>query len=481
MDSTQDRPYRSRPPFSARVRDIAEGIVSGCRAWGASRYRELLVQYYKFLIPEGSRVLEIGSRSGDLLAALKPSYGVGLEYDEELTNIARLKHPQRNLVFVTCDFEEFGLGAQLFDYIILSDTVSRLRDILKTFEALKPYCHFRTRIILNFYSRLWQPILALLELLRLKAPQMICNWVTREDIKNLLQLGGFESVSSEERILLPVSIPVLSQIANKLLAPFAPFRWFCLTNWVVARLPMSLPKEFGVSIVCPCRNEAGNIRSIVERIPDFDCPWELIFVEGHSTDKTLEQCHKMKEEFTHEDISVFQQVGKGKGDAVRLGFANAKYEVLVILDADMTVPPEELPGFVSTLKKGRAEFINGSRLVYPMEEKAMRFLNLIGNKFFSIAFTFLLGQPIKDTLCGTKVLWKKDYERLSAQRSHFGEFDPFGDFDLLFGASKLSLKIMDFPIRYQARSYGTTQISRFTHGLLLFRMCGVALIKLKLR
>jgi glycosyltransferase involved in cell wall biosynthesis len=164
---------------------------------------------------------------------------------------------------------------------------------------------------------------------------------------------------------------------------------------------------------------------------------------------------------------------------VRLGFQHAQGDILMILDADLTVPPEDLPRFYNALYKGRAEFINGVRLVYPMEKEAMRFLNLLGNKFFSLVFSWLLGQPIKDTLCGTKALWKTDYERIAANRSYFGDFDPFGDFDLLFGAAKLNLKIIEVPIRYRERTYGTTNISRWKHGWLLLRMVFFALRRIK--
>ncbi|MDP2724847.1 MAG: glycosyltransferase family 2 protein [Syntrophales bacterium] len=176
---------------------------------------------------------------------------------------------------------------------------------------------------------------------------------------------------------------------------------------------------------------------------------------------------------------MLRQSGVGKGDAVRLGFAHAKGDILMILDADLTVPPECLPRFYDVLHRGKGEFANGVRLVYPMEKEAMRFLNLMGNKFFSRAFSWLLGQPIKDTLCGTKTLWKSDYDRIVANRSHFGDFDPFGDFDLLFGAAKLNIKIHEVPIRYMERSYGATNIQRWRHGWLLLKMVFFAVRRIK--
>jgi glycosyltransferase involved in cell wall biosynthesis len=288
-------------------------------------------------------------------------------------------------------------------------------------------------------------------------------------------------VLTDSRILCPARIPIVAEFLNRFVAPTFGFRWMCLTNWVVARLPLPLPAESSVSVICPCRNESGNIPEIVRRFPRFGGPAELVFVEGNSRDNTLAECHRVAAENPQVNVRVFQQVGRGKGDAVRLGFAEARHDVLLILDADLTVPPEELPGFVNALTQGHAEFVNGSRLVYPLENEAMRFLNLVANKCFALGFSWLLGQPIKDTLCGTKVLLKRDYEQIASQRSYFGDFDPFGDFDLIFGAAKLGLKLRDYPVHYRARTFGETQISRFRHGWMLLKMYVVALFKLKWR
>ena len=217
------------------------------------------------------------------------------------------------------------------------------------------------------------------------------------------------------------------------------------------------------------------------RTPIFGSRQEFIFVEGGSRDGTYEEVERVMKKYPGKDIKLFKQEGKGKGDAVRLGFGKASGDILMILDADLTVAPEELSKFYEAMRQNRAEFINGSRLVYPMEKVAMRFLNLVANKLFGVFFSWLLGQRFKDTLCGTKVIFKHDYEELAANRSYFGDFDPFGDFDLIFGATKLNLKIIELPIRYKERQYGTTQIQRFRHGLLLFRMCFFAMKKIKFR
>jgi glycosyltransferase involved in cell wall biosynthesis len=273
-------------------------------------------------------------------------------------------------------------------------------------------------------------------------------------------------------------------LCNKFLIRFWPFRLFAMTHFMVARKKPEYqnipPKESTkTSVIVPARNEAGNIGQIFKRMPRMGSETEIIFVEGHSSDNTYQEIEKQIQEHPDWKASLYQQPGRGKGDAVREGFAKASGDILMILDADLTMPPEYLPRFFDALTTRTGDFINGVRLVYPMEKKAMRFFNLIGNKSFSILFTYLLGQPIKDTLCGTKVLWKKDYEKITANRHYFGDFDPFGDFDLIFGAAKLNLKIVDMPIRYQERSYGETNIQRWKHGWLLLRMVTFAAKRLK--
>ena len=302
------------------------------------------------------------------------------------------------------------------------------------------------------------------------------NWLTPEDVDNLLRLSGFETIRTTNEILFPLP---LGGLANRYLVRLWPFRDLALSNFLIARPAPQPVQNPSVSVVVAARNEEGNIKNIFDRLPQMGSKTELIFVEGHSRDKTYETIEK--EIALHPGTSslLFRQSGIGKADAIRLGFEKASGDILMILDADLTVPPEDLPRFYEAIASGKGEFINGVRLVYPMEKEAMRTLNFIGNKLFSMAFSWMLGQPIKDTLCGTKVMWRKDYDKISANRSYFGDFDPFGDFDLIFGAAKLNRKIVDLPIRYRERTYGTTNISRWKHGILLFRMVAFAARRIK--
>jgi hypothetical protein len=351
------------------------------------------------------------------------------------------------------------------------------------FEQLAQLTRPSARLILNFYSRLWEAPLDLTRKLGLARPLLEQNWLTVQDVENLLRLADFEVTRAWDDILLPVQAGGLERLANRYLARLWPLEVAALTHFVVAR-PAPRPGARSetdplVSVVVPARNESGNIAAILERTPDMGRGTELIFVEGHSTDDTFAAIEREIANHPERQTQLLQQIGKGKGDAVRLGFARARGDVLMILDADLTVAPEDLPRFLDALMSGKGEFINGVRLVYPMQKQAMRFLNLLGNKFFSVAFSWLLGQSIKDTLCGTKVLRTTDYQRIAAQRSYFGDFDPFGDFDLLFGAARLNLKIVDLPIRYRERTYGTTNIQRWRHGWLLLQMVAFAARRIK--
>ena len=436
-------------------------------------YHETIASLARFYVPRGARVLEVGCGTGDLLASLEPSEGVGIDLSAAMVARASERHP--HLEFRHAAAERLDLAGREFDYIILSDLVGYLFDIRGALERLRAVAHPRTRIIINWYSRVWQPVVHLLEFLRLKYPLPLLNWTTVGDVENLLRLAGFETVRSRGHILLPLRLGPISRFANRFLAHLPVLRWFVWTNWVVARpIPRAAPSLPSVTIVCPCRNEKGNIEQAVRRLPALGSRTELIFVEGHSKDDTLDECRRVAAVHPELDIKVMVQSGTGKGDAVRLGFAHATGDMLIILDADLSVAPEDLPQFYDAMVSGAGEFVMGSRLVYTMDPKAMRFLNLLGNRFFGLLLSVLIGQPIKDTLCGTKVIWRLDYAHLAAGRAHFGDFDPYGDFDLIFGAAKLNLRIVEIPVRYRERTYGAPNISRFADGWLLLRMSALA-------
>jgi SAM-dependent methyltransferase len=442
-------------------------------------YYGWLDRIYRFVVRPNSRVLHVGCECGDLLAAVEPSYGVGVDSDADSIELARKRFP--HLKFYAQDPHEFELDEK-FDYVLICNTLGRWRDIQQVLERIGPLTTESTRIVITYYNYLWEAVLRLGSIIGIRRPYAYQNWLPPGDIENLLRLSNFDVIRATSYLLMPKRIPPLTAFCNYFLSLLPGFRYFNLVNLVIAR-PMPVARrdeDLSVSVIVPCRNERGNIEDAINRIPEMGRQTEIIFVDGNSTDGTAEEIESQIQKHPQRKIRLLRQGdGVGKGDAVRKGFAAANGDVLVIQDADLTAPPEDLVKFFKALRDGKGEFINGSRLVYPMEKQAMRFLNLLGNKFFGALFSWLLGQKFRDTLCGTKMIYKKDYELIAANRSYFGDFDPFGDFDLIFGAVKQNLKVVEVPVTYRARTYGATNISRFMHGWLLLKMSWIAFKKIK--
>jgi len=439
--------------------------------------------HFRHQIPEGCSVLELGCGAGDLLASLRPERGLGVDFSPAMIEKARRRHGKEgHLEFRQQDVAGPGPWAERFDHIVLDYLIGYLPDIQATFERLREAAHARTRLHLTTLNTLWRGPLRAAEAIGAVMPQPPSAWLSHTDIINLLEIAGWEVVRMERQQLLPINIPLLAPLCNRLLVRLPVMRHFGVTVAITARPRFSPPlaSPISCSVIVPARNEAGNVRAALERIPTLGRRTEIVFVEGHSHDDTWAVIQREIAAYRGPHlVQALQQPGKGKWDAVRAGFAVARGEVLVIQDGDLTAPPEELPKFYAALESGAAEFVNGSRLVYPMEDRAMRFLNLLGNKFFALALSFVLGQAVKDSLCGTKMLLRSDYERVLRRIEPFGDFDPFGDFNLLFGSALLNLRIRDLPVRYRDRTYGQTNISRFRHGALLVRMTWFGIWKLR--
>ncbi len=441
----------------------------------AAAYRRALAHYYRLLIPEAASVLEIGCGGGELLSLLPNRDVAGI--DISAVQIARARQRVPHGKFFVQAAEELAVG-RTFDVVILSDTVNEAEDLQELFTRLHAMTHRGTRLILNFHNTLWRPLLTAAAALGLIKPRTAGNWLSVADIRNLLDLADWQVIRAQSRLLCPAEFGGFGRFVNRFVAPLLPA--LCMTVFCVARpRPQRLEKPASVSVVIPARNESGNIENAIRRLPPLGSSTEILFIEGNSNDDTWDEITRVQAAYPKLNIRALKQTGKGKGNAVREAFAVATGDILMILDADLTMPPEQLPKYYDALVSGRGEFANGVRLVYPMQDQAMRFCNMCANKFFGAAFSWLLGQPIKDTLCGTKALRRADYERIAANRAYFGEFDPFGDFDLIFGADKLQLKIVDVPIRYQNRTYGETNIQRWRHGAMLLGMLCVAAKKLK--
>jgi SAM-dependent methyltransferase len=439
------------------------------------------ISYLRFLIPPGRRILELGCGVGDVLTALQPSVGVGLDFSPGMIEQARRAHP--HLHFHVADIEDRYAVEALegpFDFILIVDTLGSSEDCQALLESLHSLCNRDTRLVVAYFSHLWQPVLKLAELLRLRMPQPPQNVLSPADLRALAALGGFEAIKSERRMLIPFRLLGIGRLVNRFLSHLPLLRQLALRHYLIARSIHHAKENLqSATVVIPARNERGNIEPTIRRLPRFAERLEIIFVEGHSSDGTLEEMHRVSSAYSDRDIKVIVQPGIGKADAVYAAFDIATSDVLMILDSDLTVLPEQLPKFWTAICEGKGEFIYGSRFIYPMEDDSMPFLNLIANKVFSYLFSWLLDQRCTDTLCGTKAVKRADYLLIKAGRTYFGDFDPFGDFDLIFGASKLNLKFLEIPVRYVGRTYGTSQISRLHHGFALAKMAIFAFFKIK--
>jgi SAM-dependent methyltransferase len=433
-------------------------------------FYDSLKRSLQFIVEPRKRVLEIRCETGDLLASLIPEFGVGVEISDAMVQCARQNHP--DLHFVQCDPEDLDLH-ETFDYILLNhifDTV----DILRVMERIRNHCTAETQLIIINYNYLWQPVLELASKLGLRSRFVEPNWVSENDIRGFLKLAGFRPVRKHRLILFPKWLPAISAAMNKFFAKLPGLRRLCLMQIMVAR-PLDRPKredEVTVSVIVPCRNEEGNVQQAAERIPAMGLQTEILFCDDKSTDGTVAEVRRMQALYPKKEIRLIEGPGICKAENVWAGFRAARGDVLMILDADLTVMPEELPMFLRALITSQANFVNGSRLVYPVQKNAMKFANLIGNKLFGLLFSFILDQRIKDTLCGTKVLWRKDWVRLEPHVGTWGIKDMWGDYDLLFGASKLHLEIVEVPVHYQERIHGVTKMTKvFANGFRMLRIC----------
>ena len=483
------RKYELEPAGDAYLRDIRSRLKSYFEStadvrdgWRARNtyYHSLITDFFRAQVPPDEDLAEVGCSTGNLLAALPCCSRTGIDFSAPALELARRKYP--GIEFLRDDIENLSTE-RAFGCVICTDTLSSVGDVWRAARNLRRLCRPGGRLVLTHTNYLWEPLLRLGESLGLKARQPLQHWLTLNDIGNLMELSGFTVQKRGSFVLLPIRIPLLSYLANNWLAKLPLLRHLCLVEYIIAT-PAPAPAfqdDAKVSVIVPTRDEAGHIKPLLERLPRMGATTEVVFVDGASTDGTYELLEEAQnappEGFSYK---LIKQGGRlGKADAMRKGFDAATGDYFLILDSDLSVAPEDLPKFYLAMAEGRADFVNGSRLNYPLQDQAMRYLNNIANHAFGYIFSWLLERPLRDTLCGTKTLSRENYLRISAGRAYFGDFDPFGDFDLLFGAARLGLNIREMPVRYRSRAYGDTKISRFSHGWLLLKMCVVAARKLK--
>jgi hypothetical protein len=462
----------------ARIREKKNDIASKRENWIKANpyYYNQFVKSLKSIIDENSKVLHVHCGTGYVLNQLDPKIGVGIDDSPIQIQLAKEKYP--HLKFYNQNIEEIYLD-EIFDYVLITH-IEDIVDIKAVMSEIRKCYDSHTRVIVVFYNYLWHPLIKFAEHIKLKHPQRLHNWVSPGDLNNILELCNLEVIINKKIILCPYKIPMLSYVVNRFIARLPFFRLFTFLRIFVARPILQSNKEYSVSIIVPCKNEEGNIEDAVKRIPMLGKETEIIFCDDKSTDGTVEKVRGMIDKYKDKNIKLVHGPGICKAENVWVGFDTAQGEILMILDADLTVMPEELPYFYEAISKGYGEFINGSRLVYPMQDDAMRGFNVIGNKFFSLLFSYILDINIKDTLCGTKVLMKKDYNRIKKLRGNWGIQDRWGDYELIFGASKCHLKIIDLPVHYTERVYGESKMKkRLKNGCNMLKISLVALLKIK--
>lgn len=433
-----------------------------------------------FIVEKGKRVLCLRSDIGQYLDWVQPSRGLGIEISPRLVEIARSRCPQYE--FRHAYFEDLDLN-ETFDYVLITNGINNVFGVQETFSRMRRVCGPHTRLVILFHNFLWQPLVVLAEKCRLKIREPSQNWLSLQDVTNMLVLEDFEVVREYRSVLAPKYVPLLSSLLNEVVAKLPLLNRLCLVQALVARpkVQSEVPLAHkSVSVVIPCKNEKGTIEDIVLRTPEMGSHMELIFCDDASTDGTGDEVRRLQTLHSGKDIKLVCGPGISKAENVWTGLDEAQGDVVMILDGDLAVPPEELPKFYDALVSGKAEFINGPRMVYPMRDQAMRLLNVAGNKMFSLVFSFILRQNIKDTLCGTKVFWNRDYQRIRSLRGWGGIRDRWGDYELIFGAAKLNLKLIDLPIHYMERTYGLTKMTnRLGNAWIMFRMCLAAFRKFR--
>jgi hypothetical protein len=404
-----------------------------------------------------------------------------LPRENESGLLLRLVQARSKSVAATMEqFPDLRLESDARTAVLINGTLNHHLDIQGMLLDLRKKLSRTSRLVLVLYNPYLRWLYQLANRLSIRKGEPPTTFVTRTDLENLAKLAGFEVVRIRPKVYFPWSLLGLGGLVNRILSVIPLVRSLALA-WVVVLRPVIASQPVKLTCVIPARNERGNIEQALLRFPDLGCPTEIIFVEGHSSDGTWDEIQRVLHAYRDRfQMQAYQQTGKGKADAVRLGFQHATGSLLCILDADLTMPPEMLGRFYAAYCEGKGDFINGSRLVYPMEGDAMRFLNRLGNIFFAKALSWVMDNRLSDSLCGTKFVTRSDYGRMQAWRNDFGDFDPFGDFELLFPAATLALGIVDVPVRYLSRTYGSTNISRFRHGFQLLRMTWIGFIKMKI-
>lgn len=355
-----------------------------------------------------------------------------------------------------------------FDVIVVTDVLEIYSDIYLFLEKLNNLLEDNGKLILSSVNTRWGNLLKIAELLGLKSKTNNFSYIHLNKIEKISNGAGYDLIETITRQFIPFKFLYLGNIINKILELLLFYFKFGVKTYIVLRKISIREKSLSKTIIIPAKNEEGNLEELVSRIPKFEnC--EIIFSIGESSDRTLEVSKKIIDKNSDFNIKLIEQSKNGKANAVWEAIALSSGDVLAILDSDLSVDPETLKDFFKIIESNSADFVNGTRLVYEMEKGSMRIINKLGNRVFQYLIGKIINEDLTDSLCGTKVFKKDLIKKIFWWQDNFNLKDPFGDFDLIFAASYTGQKILEYPIHYRTRKYGTTQISRFRDGFKLVK------------
>lgn len=386
-----------------------------------------------------------------------------------------------NLDFLNVDTNEdlnkILINNTKYDCIVLSDMFEVNDDILGLLKLLKKNLNNDGTILLTSITPIWDGVLSILEMLNLKNKSKKRSYIHLNKLSAVLDTINFQITGKRTRQYFPFKLFYFGNIINNFLEIILYFFNFGIRSYfTIKEIEDTAEKDvLSKTIIVPAKNEEGNLNELINRIPYLGNNVEVIISCGISNDNTLGMAKSLKSD--NFIIKVIEQTSKGKANAVWEACEQSSNDLIAILDADLSVDPEELSSFFELIETKKCDFVNGTRLIYSMEKGSMRFINNFGNRLFQYVVSKIIRLPLTDSLCGTKVFKKNLYEKIKKWQSVVKIKDPFGDFDLLFAAAYSSQKIVEYPIHYRARKYGTTQIRRFKDGFKLIKYLSVSFYK----
>tara|TARA_B110000977_G_scaffold125183_1_gene160299 strand:+ start:1495 stop:2904 length:1410 start_codon:yes stop_codon:yes gene_type:complete len=369
-----------------------------------------------------------------------------------------------------------------FDHIVIAD-IEHQKFITKNLIDLNEKIDNECRVIVLSKSIFWSTLINFYKKIKNIGPDKN-NFLPYSNLRKIFLNTNFEIVKNEKIIFFPFQFSLLTKFINQIFR-FPVLNFFCMINLTVLKKVQKKNYQAEgkkISFIIPCKNEGGNIKFFYEKIINSTINAEFLFGNDNSSDNTLDEIKKLQQAIPNKEIKIYDGPGVCKSENVYKGINLASGEIILIYDADLTVSFDDLVNSINLLLKTDADFINCTRMIMPQQKNAMKFLNFYGNLFFAFLFSILFKQKITDTLCGTKIFFKKDWEQIKKYNNTWGAKDLWGDFDLLLGAYKNNLKIVENPISYTDRKEDETKMTGIIkNSIRMLIITFVAYYKLRIR